>query len=612
LAAAAAIAAAGAASSKLGATTAVPKRLSAYDAEAKGLLAQMTLAEKVGQMTQAEHPLVDDRDVETYYLGSVLSGGDSDPKTNSMQDWTDLYDRYQSHTRQTRLHIPLLYGVDAVHGHSNVIGAVIFPHNIGLGATRDRALVEEIARTTALEMRATGVQWAFAPCVAVVQDERWGRTYESYAEDPEVVAELGAAAVRGLQGSELKDPLHVLACAKHYVGDGGTSWGTGKPDPAAPGGRYPLDQGDVRVSEAELRRVHMLGYVKAVEAGVVSIMPSYSGWNGEKCSGNKRLLTEMLKGELGFEGFLISDYDAIDALPGDYRSQVRQSVNAGMDMMMVPHRYREYFTTLKSLVEQGEVPQARIDDAVIRILRAKLALGLMEAGRSPLADRSLQRSFGSAEHRGLARRAVRESLVLLKNEGHVLPLAKTAKRIHVAGKSADDLGNQCGGWTISWQGKSGAPTEGTTVLAALRAGAPKTSQVTYARDGSGAAGADVAIVVVGETPYAEFRGDRTDLVLADEDREVIRKVKETGVPLVVLVISGRPLVLGDVLDKADAVVAAWLPGSEGGGVADVLYGVVRPVGKLSFSWPRTMAQVPIHAGATPYDPQFPYGYGLTY
>ena len=587
------------------------KAFSAYDAEAKALLATMTLEEKVGQMTQAEQEkLTDVKDIQTYFLGSLLSGGSSDPKAgNSLQAWTEMYDGYQKLALQTRLKIPILYGVDAVHGHNNVLGAVVFPHNIGLGATRDPKLVEEIARLTAEEVRATGIQWAFAPCVAVARDERWGRTYESFSEDPSLVAELGTAAVRGLQGTDLKDPLRVLACAKHYVGDGGTSWNSA-PHLAAQGAR--LDQGDTRLSEAELRRIHLAGYPAAIAAGVGSIMPSYNSWNGEKASGSKRLLTDILKTELGFEGFLISDYNALDQLPGDRRAQVKQSINAGMDMVMVPEKYKEFYAALKDLAEKGEVPMARVDDAVLRILRVKIAMGLMDPARSSLADRSLQARFGSPAHREVARRAVRQSLVLLKNEKKTLPLSKTAKRIVVAGKNADDIGNQCGGWTIDWQGKSGPIVPGgTTILAALKAAA-KGGEVTFSRDGSGAAGADVGVVVVGEKPYAEFFGDREDLSLDAEDLAAIANVKKAGIPVVVVVLSGRPLILGDVLAQADAVVAAWLPGTEGEGVADVLFGDYKPTGKLSFSWPRSMSQIPINVGDADYRPQFPFGYGLTY
>jgi beta-glucosidase len=597
------------ASPSTAAPAAARKKLSDHDPQVARILAEMTLEEKVGQMTQPEqNALKDEADVENYFVGSVVSGGNSDPKTNSFADWRAVYERLQARTARTRLKIPLLYGVDAVRGHNNVVGAVLFPHNIGLGATRNPALVEEIARVTAREVRATGINWTFAPCVAVARDERWGRTYESYSEDPKLVAELGGAATRGLQGDDLRDPLRVLACAKHYVGDGATTFGTGiKPE----GGRSILDQGDARLSEAELRALHMQGYLTALAAGVGTIMPSFNSWNGQKASGSRRLLTEILKDELGFEGFLISDYNALDQLPGDFRSDIKDSINAGMDMAMVPQKYREFFSTLKDLVQAGEVKMARIDDAVRRILRVKAAMGLLDPKVSITADPALAASFGSEEHRLLARRAVRESVVLLKHDGKVLPLSRQAKRIHVAGKSANDLGNQCGGWTITWQGKSGSPTQGTTLLAALQQGA-RDANVTFSRDGSGAAGADVAVVVVGETPYAEFFGDREDLSLAKEDLEAVAAVKKSGVPTVVVLLSGRPMILGDALAHADAFLAAWLPGTEGAGVADVLFGDYKPTGKLPFTWPRTNAQLPINVGDASYDPLFPYGFGLTY
>jgi beta-glucosidase len=593
--------------------SAAPKKLSDYDAKVNALLAQMTLEEKIGQMTQAEQDaLKDPADIEKYFLGSVLSGGNSDPKEgNSLQAWTDLYDRLQAHAQKTRLKIPLLYGIDAVHGHNNVLGAVVFPHNIGLGCTRNPKLVERVARITAEEVRATGINWAFAPCVAVARDERWGRTYEAFGETPELARELGEAAVRGLQGADLSNPLSVLACAKHFVGDGGTTFGTGQPKQNS-NERFPLDQGDTQLTEQELRALHMQGYLTAIKAGVGTIMPSYNSWNGVKCSGSKRLLTEILKGELGFEGFLISDYAAIDQLPGDYKSDVETSINAGMDMVMVPAKYQEFFNTLRDLVQEGRVPMTRIDDAVRRILRVKFAMGLMDASRSQLADRKLQQAFGSAAHRQVAREAVRQSLVLLKNDNKTLPLKKTLKRIHVGGKNADDIGNQCGGWTIDWQGKSGDVTSGgTTILKAIQSAAPK-AQVTYAKDGSGAAGADVGLVVIGETPYAEMLGDRTGLELAAEDVAAVENMKKAGIPVVVILISGRPMIVDSVLGQANAFVAAWLPGTEGQGVADVLFGDYKPTGKLSHSWPRATAQLPINVGDKNYDPLFKYGFGLTY
>lgn len=586
-----------------------PKRLSSFDPQVKEFLVRMTLEEKIGQMTQPDQEaLKDARDIESLFLGSLLSGGNSDPKAgNGFEAWRAMYEGYQQRALTTRLGIPILYGVDALHGHNNVTGAVIFPHNIGLGCTRNAALVEKIARITAEEVRATGIQWTFAPCVAVPQDIRWGRTYEGFSDDPALVKLLAAAAVRGLQGPDLSHPLSVLACAKHYVGDGGTTFGTGM------GGKSPLDQGDTRVDEATLRRVHLPGYVAAIAEGVGSIMPSYSSWNGVKCSASKRLLTEILKQELGFEGFLISDYNAIDQIDRDYKKAIEISINAGMDMAMVTARYRDFVRNLKELVDEGRVPMARIDDAVTRILRVKFAMGLMDKSRSPMADRKLERSFGSAEHRRTARQAVRESLVLLKNERKTLPIARSVSRIHVAGKNADDLGNQCGGWTITWQGKSGpVTTGGTTILEALRAAAGPKVQVTFSSDGSGAAGAGIGVAVIGEKPYAEMMGDRKDLELVKEDIEAVANLKKAGMPVALVLISGRPLILEPVLGMADAIVAAWLPGTEGQGVADVLFGSYKPTGKLSFAWPRSMSQLPRKQGEPLAGALYPPGYGLTY
>jgi beta-glucosidase len=591
-----------------------PKPLSSYDAQVSEVMARMTMDEKVGQMTQADQQFLKEiGDIQAYKLGSLLNGGDSDPKTNSLEDWTDMYDRYQSQAVRTRLGIPLLYGVDAVHGHNNVLGAVIFPHNIGMGCTRSAKLVEQAARITAEEVRATGINWAFAPCLTVPQDIRWGRTYEGFAEDPAVVRMLAEAAVRGLQGRDLADPLGVLACAKHFVGDGGTQWGSGAPKSRKTTERWPLDRGDTRIDERTLRQIHLPGYVSAMRAGAGSIMVSYSSWNGVKCSASKRLLTEILKQELGFEGFLISDYNALDELPGNSKEQIELSINAGMDMVMVPSKYREFIGNLKQLVEEGKVQQARIDDAVRRILRVKFAMGLMDRGRSPLADRGLHKAFGTAEHRAAARECVRQSLVLLKNENQALPLPKRLARIHVAGKGADNIGIQCGGWTIAWQGKSGpVTTGGTTILQAIRSAVGPGTKVTFSEDGSQAAGANAGIAVVGEKPYAEMRGDTDNPALAPEDVQAIESMKKAGLRVVVVLLSGRPLVAGRALDQADAFIAAWLPGTEGQGVADVLFGDYRPTGKLSFSWPRSAAQLPMNIHSPKYDPLFKYGYGLTY
>jgi beta-glucosidase len=401
------------------------------------LLSRMTLEEKIGQMTQADHAAVSNlNDVKIYFIGSILSGGGSDPSSeNTPLDWTNLYDSFQQEALETRLGIPLIYGIDAVHGHSNVNGAVIFPHNIGLGATRNPELIENASRIAAVEIAATGIDWTFAPCIAVPRDERWGRTYEGFGETPELATLFGAASIRGFQNDSLNTPTSIVACAKHYIGDGGTTGGG--------------DQGNAELAEEELRSIHLPGYIAAIENDVKTIMASYNSWNGIKLHGHSYLLNEVLKDELGFEGFVISDWAAIDQLPGNYVSDVENSINAGIDMVMVPNKYVEFFTTLKSLVEQNKVSIDRIDDAVRRILRVKFELGLFE---KPLADRSLLSLIGTDEHRDVARECVRESQVLLKKNDSILPLPDSNLKVLVAGGHADNIGLQCGGWTIQWQG----------------------------------------------------------------------------------------------------------------------------------------------------------------
>ena len=585
------------------------KDLMTFDSSARTLLAKMTLEEKAGQMAQPDISFLrTPEDLAKYSIGSVLSGGDSDPPSgNDLSAWTDLCDAMQSAAMKSRLRIPILYGVDAVHGHNNVLGAVVFPHNVALGCTRNADLVERAARITSEEVRATGIQWAFAPCVTVPQDIRWGRTYEGYSEDPEVVKELGGAAVKGLQRESLDSPLAVLACAKHFIGDGGTAWGTGnfhRDD-----GKKYLDQGDTQVDEATLRRIHLPGYIAAVNAGVGSIMPSYSSWNGVKCSANHRLLTDLLKGELRFQGFLISDYAAINQIPNsDYKQQVATAVNAGMDIVMIPDKYVEFIEAVIESAKNGAIPMARIDDAVTRILRVKYAMGMMDSRRSQLADRRLHRSFGSAEHRAVARECVRASQVLLKNDNGVLPLKQTAK-IHVAGRHANDIGLQCGGWTITWQGGAGPVTHGTTILQGIRVAAGQ--GVTFSPNGAGGAGAEIGIAVIGEQPYAEGRGDTADLHLSAHDVQVVKNLKSAGLKVVAVIVSGRPVFLDDILDQADAIVAAWLPGTEGDGVADILFGTYPPTGKLSFTWPKASSGS-LQRGDPGYQKLYDFGYGLSY
>ncbi len=600
------------------------------------LLGRMTLAEKIGQMTQAERGAVapDPTVIATWNLGSVLSGGGSTPTPNTPAAWVGMINSFQEQALSTRLQIPLIYGVDAVHGHGNVHGATIFPHNIGLGATRDPALVRRVGHATAAEVRATGIPWNFAPCVCVARDERWGRTYESFSEDPALVIRM-ETIIDGLQGrrrSQLDDPDRVLATAKHYAGDGDTEYGTGTGD-------YPIDQGVTVTNRRDFARIDLSPYWPAVRRhDVGSVMPSFSSvdWtedgvgNPIRMHAHRELITDVLKGRIGFDGFLVSDWEGIHqipdpALPGDVRTltahKVRVGVNAGTDMFMEPNTARQFEELLLAEVTAGRVSRARIDDAVRRILRKKFQLGLFER---PYASTGHLDVVGSAGHRALARRAAAQSQVLLKNSGGVLPLRRDA-RVYVAGRNADNIGNQAGGWTIQWQGASGDIIPGTTVLEGIREVAPQ-AQVTYSADASApTAGSDVGVVVVGETPYAEGFGDvggpvwpwgtpeqreEKSLSLQPGDRAVVDRVCAAIARCVVLIVSGRPQVVGDRLDAIDALVASWLPGSEGTGVADVLFGRRPFTGRLSMTWPRTEAQVPINVGDRDYRPLYPYGWGL--
>ncbi len=573
------------------------------NANADSLLKLMTLDEKIGQMVQVDsHGLKNPNDITKYYLGSILSGGDSEIKNETAAGWANFYDSLQAYALKTRLKIPILYGIDAVHGHNNVKGAVIFPHNIGMGCTRNPKLVMEEGRVTAEEMTGTGINWDFAPCIAVARDIRWGRTYESYGETPQLVSEMGAAFIKGMQGTNLNSTTSRLACAKHFVGDGGTKDG--------------IDQGNTVCSEAVLRKIHLPGYIAAIKAGVKTIMVSYSSWNGVKMSENKYLLTDVLKDELGFKGFLISDWAAIDQLGKNYKEDIEKSINAGLDMIMIPNgpgkknNYVEFIKDLKQLVKEGKIPESRIDDAVRRILTVKLETDVF---KHPFTDRKYTSLVGSKEHRQVARECVRQSLVLLKNENKILPLSKNIETLAVVGEKANDLGVQCGGWTISWQGESGNVTPGgTTILQGIKQEVSKGTKVIYSKNGLNIKGANAAVVVVGEMPYAEKRGDSNNLSLSSNDESLLEKVKNKGIPVIVILISGRPMIINKALKISDAFIAAWLPGTEGEGIADVLFGSYKPTGKLSQSWPRNMKQIPINYGDKNYNPLLPYGYGLTY
>lgn len=561
------------------------------------LLSQMTLAEKIGQMTQAERGQFSGGQVSniaTYGVGSVLSGGGSTPGTQ-VSDWVNMYNAFQAEALSTRLRIPLIYGIDAVHGHNNLYGATIFPHNIGLGCTRNADLVEACARITALEVVAIGMDWTFSPCVTVPRNERWGRTYEGFGEIPDIVNPLGAAAVLGYQSDSLGTPNHLVACAKHFIGDGATSGG--------------VDQGNALISEQELRDLHLPPFREAVDQGVGTVMASFNQWNGSHCHGDRYLLTDILKTELGFEGFVISDWEGINKVPGGLDTAIARSINAGIDMAMQPVDYIDFQSRLSALVNAGVVPMSHIDDAVRRILTVKFQLGLFER---PYADLSLADTVGCASHRAVARQAVRESLVLLKNDG-ILPLEKNGS-VLVAGSRGDDIGAQCGGWSITWQGARGNITPGTSVKGAVE-NVLGAGNVFFTPDAN-LPGGDVAIVVVGEDPYAEGAGDlgpgNPRFYLSDEDQQIIDALEAQVTPMVVVILSGRPLMLEDLLDKTDAVVAAWLPGTEGDGLTDVLFGDHDFVGKLGHSWPRNEPSVPLNQGDANYDPLFPLGFGLSY
>jgi beta-glucosidase len=582
------------------------------------LLASMTLEEKIGQMTQVEKNSLTPEMAQRFFIGSVLSGGGGYPPENNSQAWSDMVSDFQEAALQTRLGIPLLYGVDAVHGHNNLYGAVIFPHNIGLGATRDPDLVYRIGRATAEELAATGVHWNFAPTIAVPQDLRWGRTYEGYSQDPLCVAKLGAAYIRGLQGESLSDPLSVLATAKHYLGDGGTTWGSSTMlFPIPPGAPFEgpndqfaflIDQGDTRLDEATLRNIHLKPYITAIGAGVQTVMASFSSWNGLKLHAHHYLLSEVLKSELGFTGFVVSDWAGIDQVSADYFQAVVSSINAGVDMAMVPYDYERFISTLKRAVEGGAVSLERIDDALRRILSVKFKAGLFER---PFPDPAHLSLVGTADHRQLAREAVAKSLVLLKNEAQTLPLSKSTPKILVAGQAADDIGLQCGGWTIEWLGKPGAITPGNTILEGINSAVSHSSQVIYDPGGRfeqlGDLVSEIGIVVLSEIPYAEGFGDQADLTLKTEDTQLIQRLRARCHKLVMVLLSGRPLILTGQLPLVDALVAAWLPGTEGQGVADVLFGDLPFHGKLPYSWPRSMQQIPLEKDM---NPLFPLGSGI--
>ncbi len=587
----------------------------ALEARVSALLAKMTVEEKVGQLVQADILSVTPDDVRHYHLGAILAGGNSKPRgtvTATVDEWkaaSESFYRAAMETKGNHPPIPLLFGIDAVHGHNNVVGATLFPQNSALGNAHDPELIREIGEATAAEVRATGINWSFAPTLAVPQDVRWGRSYEGYSQDPKLVAQYAKAMIEGLQGKvgtpQFLDGSHVLASAKHFLADGGTKNGK--------------DQGDAQITETELRDIHAAGYVPAIDAGVQVIMASFSSWNGRKITGDKALITDVLKQRMDFQGLVVGDWNAHGQVPGCTNEDCPAAYNAGLDMLMAPDSWRGLYEHTLAEVKFGAIPMSRLDDAVSRILRVKFRAGLFEAG-APSSQSVVQKAnqiVGSPAHRAIARRAVRESLVLLKNNGGLLPL-DPRKRILIAGEGADNISRQSGGWTLNWQGTGlkntdfpGAQSIGAGIVAQVKAAGGSAEIDT---DGHFTTKPDVAVVVFGEDPYAEFQGDIPNLLFHpgdDRDLELIRHLRGQGIPVVAVFLSGRPLWVNREINAADAFVAAWLPGSEGGGVADVLLrkadgSVANDFhGRLAYAWPRTAV---VGQGA----PQFPLAYGLTY
>jgi len=642
------------------------------------LVQKMTLEEKVGQMTQVDKRMLDsEEDIAKYFLGSILSGGGSVPDDNTPKGWVNMVNNYQRQALSTRLKIPLIYGIDAVHGHNNVVGATVFPQNIGLGCSNNPELIYQVNHATAVEVAATGLHWTFSPCITVPQDDRWGRQYEGFSESTEIVTRLTHAAITGYEDAlDIFDGRQIAACAKHFIGDGGTNWETGSLKEGIH--TYKIDRGDTQLTEEELRKVHLPPYLEAVKAGVKTVMISFNSWNGVKCHGSKYLINDLLKTELNFEGLVVTDWAGIDEIPGDYKSDIITSINAGIDLVMVPgslygqNHYKTFIELLIEAVKEGSIPMSRIDDAVRRILLVKHDLGLFE---SPYGKIEYASHVGSEEHRRVARDAVRKSMVLIKNESNILPLKKN-ENLTIVGSGANNLGMQNGGWTVEWQGKirpdfkildkngngtikpkevnsyfkgiydskydSGAANSffknmdkdsngsvnqeefqgyeksspfqpnGTSILSAILEASDESGLVTYDPSANNLSKEDIVIAVIGEYPYAEGYGDNPSIELNSHDKAVLERCYESGNQMIVIMLSGRPLVINDHVKKWNGFIAAWLPGMAGEGVSDVVFGDYSPTGKLSFSWPRNTGQLPLNEGDLNYDPLFPFGHGLTY
>ncbi len=576
------------------------------EARAEDLLSRMTLEEKIGQMALVEKNSIQSlEDVTSYGLGGILSGGGGKPENNTPQGWQEMVKRFVDASLLSRLNIPILYGVDAIHGHNNVPGATIFPHATGLGAANNPILTEQIAEATAEEVHATGISWVFGPNLDTPQDIRWGRVYESFSSDPQITATLGAAQVKGLQGTDAAH-LKTLATLKHYIGAGGMSWGT------AHNKKYKIDQGTTTADEKIVRELYLPPFQAAINTGALSVMAGLNTYGDDKMSAQKYLLTDVLKNELQFKGFVVSDWYGVYGISEDKYAAIVTAINAGINMVMLPFDYRAFTVRTIQAVQQGDISQDRIDDAVRRILRAKFAVGLF--------DKPIEGNLsiiGSENHREIAREAVASSLVLLKNTNQTLPISDDIKRILVAGNAAHNTGRQSGGWTIEWQGVDGNVIPGaTSILEGIKQTAGPGVQISYDANAAFPTNtdqADIGIAVVGEKSYSEGVGDNENPALSREDLATISKLQKLSKKIVVVIISGRPLFLPKEADNWDALVAAWLPGSEGGGVSDVLFGKQPFKGKLPLSWPRNLKQLPFSPDGITADktePLFPRGFGL--
>ena len=643
-----------------------------------GLVNQMTVDEKVGQMTQVDKRMLDsEKDIATYFLGSILSGGGSVPKDNTPKGWVNMVNSYQKQALSTRLKIPLIYGIDAVHGHNNVVGATVFPQNIGLGCSNDPELIYKVNQATAVEVAATGLHWTFSPCITVPKDDRWGRQYEGFSESTDIVSGLTRSAITGYEDAlNVFGGRKIAACAKHFIGDGGTTWQTGSLKEGIHS--YKIDRGDTQLTEEKLRKIHLPPYKEAIKAGVKTVMISFNSWNGVKCHGSKYLINDLLKDELNFNGLVVTDWAGIDEIPGDYKSDIITSINAGIDLVMVPgalygqNHYKTFIQMLKESIEEGSIPMERINDAVTRILSVKYDLDLFD---SPYGKTDYVSEVGSQKHRKIAREAVRKSMVLLKNNSKVLPINKN-KNITLVGSGANNLGMQNGGWTVEWQGRmtpdftildknndgvlklsevsgfnkdiyqnkynSGSvesyfknldansngnvlkkefekaidqspyQPDGTSILDAILSAVDDKKQVNYDPRAQNIGKNDLLVAVIGEYPYAEGYGDNPDIGLNNFDSAVLKKCYDSGNDIIVIMLSGRPLIISDHIDSWDGFIAAWLPGMAGEGIADILFGNNNPTGKLSFSWPKSVGQLPLNEGDKNYEPLFPFGYGLSY